>query len=367
MNARRAVERIVRRPKVQAVQRRLVGYATCLILSTVSLGASLPVQAAQGPSSRRGYLVAMVLWRGVTDAERGFMDYFSEHGVPVRFVQFNCNADKKRLPGYIAKLKALHPDLIYTFGTTVTSAVAGKEGKVDPKLNITKIPIVFNIVADPIGAGITRSMRSTGRNVTGITHTVPLKVQLKTLMELKTAHRLGVIYNPQEKNSVLAVQHLAAARKAFGFRLLSAPLHMGGTRPAADRITEAVRELAKQRPDLIYLPSDSYLIAHADIVTADINRLGIPSFSATEGPVRDSGALMGMVSRYYNAGKFAAFKAMEILVEHRRPQDIPVEGLKRFTVVVNMDTARQLDFYPPVTLLNLAEVVEKRPRAAPRH
>lgn len=352
--------------KGQVMQRWLLG-VLCMALGMVSLAASRPAQAAPGPTPRGGYVVAMILWRGVTDAERGFKAYFREHDVPVKFVQFNCNNDKKRLPGYIAKVKALHPDLVYTFGTTVTSAVAGKEGAVDPKRNITDIPIVFNIVADPVGAGITRSMHSTGRNVTGVTHTVPLKIQLKTIMQLKKVHRLGVIYNPQEKNSVLAVQHLADLQKKFGYRLLRAPLRTGHGRTPADSIGEAVQGLARQRPDLIYLPSDSYLIAHADIVTGDINRLGIPSFSATEGPVRDSGALMGLVSRYYNAGKFAGFKAWEILVDHRRPRDIPVEGLKRFTVVVNMDTAHQLNFYPPVTLLSLAEVVEKKPRAASVH
>lgn len=345
--------------------RALVVGALFLMLS--ALGIALPANAAPGPTPRHQYLVAMVLWRGVTDAERGFMDYLREHGVPVRFVQFNCNNDKKRLPGYIAKVKALHPALVYTFGTTVTSAVAGREGAVDPKRNITRTPIVFNIVADPVGAGITRSMRSTGRNVTGVTHTVPLKSQLETIMQLKAVHRLGVIYDPQEKNSVLAVQHLAGLQKTFGYRVLRAPVHTSRGRSAAQSIGAAVQGLAKQKPDLIYLPSDSYLIAHANIVTGDINRLGIPSFSATEGPVRNSGALMGLVTRYYNAGKFAGFKAWEILVKHRRPRDIPVQGLKRFTVVVNMDTARQLNFYPPVTLLSLAEVVEKKRQVTTAH
>ncbi|MHB9117358.1 MAG: hypothetical protein ACYC2R_03670 [Burkholderiales bacterium] len=44
------------------------------------------------------------------------------------------------------------------------------------------------------------------------------------------------------------------------------------------------------------------------------------TFSATEAPVRHSGALMGLVSSYYNVGQFAAYKAEQILVNKIPPR-----------------------------------------------
>ena len=38
-------------------------------------------------------------------------------------------------------------------------------------------------------------------------------------------------------------------------------------------------------------------------------------------------------------------------------RDVPVETLKRFSLMVNMQAARQLQLYPPIDLLNYAEVI----------
>ena len=83
----------------------------------------------------------------------------------------------------------------------------------------------------------------------------------------------------------------------------------------------------------------------------------IPVISATEGPIRDDGAFVGLVSNYYNAGAFAAHKAEQILVGKQRAGQLPIETLQRFALVVNMTTAVQLGIYPPLDLIRIAELL----------
>ena len=74
--------------------------------------------------------------------------------------------------------------------------------------------------------------------------------------------------------------------------------------------------------------------------------------------VRQGGALVGLISRYHSVGQLAAAKAVDILVHRKAPADIPIETLKRFSLLINMRTAKQLGgVYPPIDMLNYAEVI----------
>jgi putative ABC transport system substrate-binding protein len=87
----------------------------------ISLGAQ-PAGIRQKPGTYRVY---MVLWRGVTDAEKGFIDYFSQQGIDADFMIRNCQKDRTRFPSLIKEIKRLKPDLVYTFGTTAAISIAG--------------------------------------------------------------------------------------------------------------------------------------------------------------------------------------------------------------------------------------------------
>jgi putative ABC transport system substrate-binding protein len=81
--------------------------------------------------------------------------------------------------------------------------------------------------------------------------------------------------------------------------------------------------------------------------------------------VVDSNALMGLVSRYYDVGKLTARQAERILVDHKSPADMPIESLSRFSLIVNMKVARELGLYPPMSIINLVDVVKTKEGAEP--
>ena len=324
------------------------------ILLGLLMAATLPCVAK---AQQKPFKVTMILFRGITQAEHGFMDQLKAR-VPVEFTIRNVEGSRPKIREYVEEAKRVRPDLIYTFGTTVTLDTVGAVGKADPHLHITDIPVIFNIVADPVGARLATAFAVTGRNLTGVSHLVPMADQLRVMQRFKPVKSLGVIYNPYEANSMLAVDQLKKDAGPFGFALTEASLQTApGERPVTQDIVDAMQRLATVKPDFIYLPSDSSLIERAATIVGMATAAKIPVISATEGPIRDDAALVGLVSNYYNAGAFAAHKAEQILVGKQPAGRLPIETLQRFAVVVNMSTAIQLGLYPPLDLIRIAELL----------
>jgi putative ABC transport system substrate-binding protein len=303
------------------------------------------------------FKVTLILFRGVTPADQGFMDQLKAR-LPVEFTVRDVQGSRARIREFVEEARQQRPDLLYTFGTTVTLDTVGAAGKSDPNLHITDIPVVFNIVADPVGAKLANAFAATGRNLTGVSHLVPMPDQLRVMQRFKPVKTLGVIFNPYEANSALAVDQLKGLNTQFKFALAEAALQTAPGQPVVTQdIVDAMRQLIAGKPDFIYLPSDSSLIARAATIVGMATAAGIPVISATEGPIRDDAALVGLVSNYYNAGAFAAHKAEQILVGKQPAGKLPIETLQRFALVVNMTTARQLGIYPPLDLIRIAELL----------
>ena len=322
-----------------------------IVTSILVVAALATATLAQGKDFR----VMLILFRGTTPAEQGFMDYLKTR-LPINFAMRDVDGNRSRVREFVAEAKQQRVDLIYTFGTTVTLEAVGALGNVDPTVHVTDIPIVFNIVADPVGAGLATAFAATDRNLTGVSHIVPMPDQLRAMQQFRSVRKLGVIYNSLEANSKLAVEQLRQLAPQFQFELLETPL-LSGQKPDAREIDEAMRRLIQSRPDFIYLPSDSSLIERAAVVVGFATAAGVPLISATEDPIRKDGALMGLVSNYANAGAFAGYKAEQILLGKTAAGKIPIETLQRFALVINMKAARLLGIYPPLDLIKIAELL----------
>ncbi|PRC92793.1 ABC-type uncharacterized transport system periplasmic component [Solimicrobium silvestre] len=325
-------------------------FLLCLFATSLSSQGAEPIT--------KPYKIMMMLYRGETDAEKGFMEYFKRHHIPAEFIIRDAQADNAKIAGFIREARDIKPDLIYTFGTTVTSKVVGVIGDDDPETHITDIPVVFDIVADPVGARLTSSLKSSGRNVTGVSHLVPIAAQIQALQSMRTIQRLGVIYNPQEKNAMLAVQELQTLAQKLALTLQLVPVVLDANQhPSTEGVVAAMRDLLAQKPQFIYIPSDSFMIKNANLVVQEAQAAHVPVFAATEAPIRNDGALLGLVSNYFNVGELAAYKAEQILSKKMVVSQVPIESLNRFTYLINMGAAKKLGIYPPVSLFKVAELV----------
>lgn len=313
---------------------------------------------AVAKAARRAH-VFMVLGRGENDNETGFREELARRGIEASYTIRNTDGDPAALPAIIAEIRATRPDLVYSWGTPQTRALVGPHDAADPGAYIRDIPVVFTFVAAPLDAGIVSSLERPGGNVTGTIHIAPVNAQIATMLAWRPLRRLGVVFNPAERNSVLAVEALRPACAARGIALIKEPLPLDAAgRPAGETVPERVGSLAVRGAEMLYVGPDTFLgftrrrdLAHAALA----HRL--PTFSVTEFIVRTEGALMSLAPSSLAIGKLTGAKAAQILNGEARPGDIPVETLKRFSVVINMKTARSLNLYPPMRLLDFAEIL----------
>ncbi len=311
--------------------------------------------------AKEGFTIYMVFWRGCEEACEGFKEYIAASGIDAELVIRNANRDKGKLPGYVEEARALGVDLVVTWGTSVTRGIAGTLADQDDSRFINDIPVVFMVVADPIGSKVIESYEKTGRdNVTGTRNRVPEAVNINTIRSYFPAFkRLGILYNTNEHNSVVKVKEMADLSGKMNFELIALELDLGADgKPTAESIPVRVAELQAAGVDFIYLGSSSFLDVHREVFTQSAVDHGIPVLSPYERLVRDSHALLSIAARYQDVGALAGRQAKSILVDGKKPGDLPILSVDQYAYVVNMTTAKKLKMFPSVEMLQIAEIVE---------
>ena len=317
--------------------------------------------------SGRPYRIYAITFRGMTDVERGFQDYFAARRIPVQITWRDLNRDASRMAGFLEEIRRMRPDLVYTWGTSVTLGVVGTYDGYDPNTHIQDIPVVFTLVAAPVLAKIVPDLKNTKRNVTGVFHVAPTEAQVRAMASYRPFKSIGILYTPTEQNSVVVVDEVREVAKRLGFQVIARPLKLDAQKKVtSEGAPEMIRELKQQKVDWLYLPPDSYLGTQAkSVIIPAAMENGLPTFASTE-QLMETGALTGLVSRYHSIGQFTAYKAEQILVHKVPPSKLPVETLTRFSLQVRLDVAEQLKLPPPLPMFNYAELITAQGTPAPQ-
>jgi len=303
----------------------------------------------------RPFRIYMALWRGETVVEQGFRDFLAAVNMPVEIIVRDANQDSAALASFVQEIKATKPDLVYTFATQGVLGICGTLDKHDPARHVSETPVVFVNVGDPVGSNIVTSLTGHGRNLTGVMHLAPISVQFESMQAYRPLRRLAVFYNPRESYGRAALESLKElAAKAGVDLLVDAPLNADG-QADADQIEPALERLAAGQPDFLFIPSTSFFIPLSQRITEKVLALGMPSFSGNEALIRDGKAMMGVVGSFYEVGRFAGLKAREILVGGKPAADVPIESLSRFSLLINIQVALQLQAYPPLQVIKYAQ------------
>lgn len=322
--------------------------------SLVFLWLVFPFFCAQAAAPSKVY---MVLWDGCEDACRGFLDYLKSAHADAEIIRRNLNKKTDQIPDLIAEVKELSPDLLVTWGTLATLEMLGTENN-GPVSKYGAVPALFMVVSQPVESGLVSSLVSQGRNITGVVHLVPVSEQLQYARQIVPFKRLGVIYNSAEINAQTSVDQLKRYAALMNFELLERPVPSDeNDRPDAKAIASLVAELAENKADLIYLGPDAFMNANRKALIDTAAAFSIPVFSASEGAVRHDNALFAFVHRYYTVGQMAGRKALRILKDKVQAYDIPIEVPPRALLVVNMSAARKTGVYPPLSLLQSADLI----------
>jgi putative ABC transport system substrate-binding protein len=307
-----------------------------LVCSTTLWAASKPLQ------------IAMVQWRGETEACRGFKEGLQALGYTVDYTTLNAGQDRGELGRLLRQeLEPVLPqfDYVYTFGTTVSIATRD--------IVHGRVPQLFGVVTDPLGAGLVQSLEAPAGNINGSTNAVPLSRLLEVASKIMPVKRLGLLFNPREKNSMLMRQDLSelAAQWQFDIIDLRAP-------PVEDMLAQHLHHLADKTiaVDAVFLSSDSYMLTQSQFIGDSLKNARIKSIAPIKNFV-DHGALVGIVADYYNLGK-----AMARMVDQHQQgtplAQMPVQRDPEPLIVINTTTAALLQVTIPEEILRKATLIE---------
>ncbi len=333
------------------------------ILRSLLLALALATTAVPA-SWAEPFTIYMIVHRAGSGADAGFRDYLKANGVDAEFILRDMENDRSRLPGYVEEIKALRPDLVYTQTTSVTRAIIGRMEEADPDKNVLDTPIVFAMVSYPDRAKLVPELAApdapmlSKRNLTGVRHVVSDRVRLNAMRRyMPTLQKLGMLYDKSSNAQRNAEKTVRTLAEEFGLELISdSPTEPDVERDPA-QIEPTLRRLKDAGVDLLYIPPSNFFGAHAELVTGLATEIGLPTFCGVETLVYQH-CITGLVSPLYAVGRFAGFKAEQILVGGLDPGDIPIETLSRFSFVVNMEAAHKLKVYPPMEILRFAQFIK---------
>jgi putative ABC transport system substrate-binding protein len=222
-----------------------------------------------------------------------------------------------------------------------------------------ELPLVFcNIAADVIALGIVQSYTHPGGMVTGIVMSAVGGEETLTQKRIgffkelvPNLERLGMI---APVNGVLAIQEKDALQKVslqMGFELVHYEIK------TLDDLDRAVA--AGLRDDV-----SAFYISGEPLMGADLPRL-VSALAATGKPTAgpypqfaQAGLLMSYSTDPIDSVRHAGIYAGKIL-HGTKPGDLPIEQASKFTLVINLKTAKALGITVPSTLLAVAdEVIE---------
>jgi putative tryptophan/tyrosine transport system substrate-binding protein len=230
------------------------------------------------------------------------------------------------------------PDVIVANGPLTLAALR-------PMTN--KIPIVFAGVADPVGTGFVASLAQPGTLGEFAMSGKLLGVLKQVAPEIS---RVTVIYYPVQVPQVGRLGAIQAAAAALGLP------GSGASVTNADEITRVIASLAEPGRGVIVLPS-VVTVANRGRIIALMARHRLPAVYEFPVFVREGGLIsygIDSVAQYRQAASY-----VDRILKGADPAQLPVQEPTKFTLVVNLKTARTLGLTIPQSLVTTAdEVIE---------
>jgi len=215
---------------------------------------------------------------------------------------------------------------------------------------VTKQPVVFTFVTDPMAAGAADSFEKHRPNFTGISTLAPAE----DMMEVLTTYfpnwkRIGTLYCPAEINSVVNMKHLTDVAAQYGITVETVAADT-----SAD-VQNAARSLASKNIDALVQISDNLSAAGFIAIAQAAKGRHLPVF-AFQSPLTSQGAALAMSMDYHQAGVDAAALAARVM-RGDNPGDIPISLPSKKVLYLNLSNAKDAGITFPPALLNRADKV----------
>ena len=255
--------------------------------------------------------------------------------------------------GHYERLPALATDLVRRQVAAI-AAISGTPAALAAKAATTTIPIVFAIGGDPVAPGLVANLSGPGGNITGVSFfTAPVvtkRLELARELAPKGA-TVGVFVNPNNSPSVTEGQTLLAAAAAVG-----QPIEILDTSTEAE-IDSAFAAIMQHKIGALIVSSDPLFFIARKMLVVLTERYALPTVFADREQAEAGGLISYGASRpdaYRQAGNYIGR-----VLKGERAGDLPVVLPTKFTLLINLKTAKALGLtVPPALLARADEVIE---------
>jgi putative ABC transport system substrate-binding protein len=241
----------------------------------------------------------------------------------------------ERGPVLLRELADLEVDVLVTTGRPLL--LAGPQAA-------DRVPLVFVGVADPVAAGLVRSLARPGGNITGLTFDTGPAIQGKRLELLKEIapgiSRVALLFPTLDKGRWAAVQSDARALK------LTVLAAVADT--AAD-FDKALAGIDSDRVQALLVPQSGASFGAMSRIIEFAARRRLPAVYELR-EYAHAGGLMSYGADLADLFRRAAGYVDKIL-KGTRPADLPVEQPAKFELVINLKTANALGLSIPQSML----------------
>ena len=255
-------------------------------------------------------------------------------------------ADPESMHRLAKELVTLQPDLLLSQSTPATTAL----------LQETRtIPVIFGIVADPIGSGFVASFPRPGGNATGFAVAEPTQAGkwVELLKEIAPrVTRVAVLFNPAMATfAEFWLKPFQAAAPSFAVEVILAPVHN------TSELESVIAAQASEPNSGLFVMPDAFTITYRVEVTSLAARYRLPAVYAFRFFTKLGGLLSygeDLTDNFRRAATYA-----DRILKGEKPSELPVQGPVKFELVINRKTAKELDLTIPSSLLATAdEVIE---------
>jgi putative ABC transport system substrate-binding protein len=253
----------------------------------------------------------------------------------------DADGKSERFSEVAEELVRLHPEVIYSFGGDIASAI---------KKATSTIPIVVLVSNDPVESGLVASLGRPGGNITGLTQVLD-SLAGKSVELLKdvvpSASRVAILWNPAHADPEFRETQRAA--RTLGVQLQSLEVRQAGDFDGSFQAAE--REKAEA---LIVVGSRLIALNRKRIeqfaAKNQIILLGAPSW------LMQMGALMSYGPDLSDLNRRAATYVDKIL-KGAKPADLPMQQPDTFALIINTSVAKRIGVTVPPTVIARADKI----------